>query len=83
MLTKSYIFLNKQYIIGKKIVVLLILLLPSKIFAQESIKTEHFIMHHVVDAHIWHFATIGHWNITLPLPIIVYSKIQGLTVFFF
>jgi len=40
-----------------------------------------FIFHHVQDAYDWHFATIGHTHITLPLPLILYSEDQGLEVF--
>jgi len=42
---------------------------------------EDFIMHHVKDAHEWHFATIGHTHITLPLPIIIYTADGGLEIF--
>lgn len=40
-----------------------------------------FIFHHVQDAYDWHFITIGHTHITLPLPIILYSADRGLEVF--
>lgn len=40
-----------------------------------------FIFHHVQDAHEWHFATIGHTHITLPLPVILYVKDQGIKFF--
>ncbi|MHA7131349.1 F0F1 ATP synthase subunit A [Algoriphagus namhaensis] len=40
-----------------------------------------FIMHHVKDSHEWHFATIGHTHVTLPLPVIVYSGDRGLEFF--
>lgn len=39
------------------------------------------ILHHVADAHEWHFATIGHTHVTLPLPVIIYSSDKGLEVF--
>ena len=42
---------------------------------------DDFIMHHIKDAHDWHFATIGHTHVTLPLPIIIYSADRGLEVF--
>ena len=38
-------------------------------------------MHHVKDAHHWHFTTIGHTHVTLPLPIIIYAEDSGLEVF--
>ncbi|MBN3521530.1 F0F1 ATP synthase subunit A [Algoriphagus lutimaris] len=40
-----------------------------------------FIMHHIKDSHEWHFATIGHTHVTLPLPVIVYSSDRGLEFF--
>ncbi|WP_162416426.1 F0F1 ATP synthase subunit A [Cyclobacterium roseum] len=40
-----------------------------------------FIMHHIKDSHEWHFATLGHTHITLPLPVIVYSGDRGFEFF--
>jgi len=40
-----------------------------------------FILPHVMDNYEWHFATIGHTHITLPLPVIIYSPDQGLEFF--
>lgn len=40
-----------------------------------------FIMHHIKDSHEWHFATLGHTHLTLPLPVIVYSSDKGLEFF--
>ncbi|MGQ7869042.1 F0F1 ATP synthase subunit A [Sunxiuqinia sp. sy24] len=48
--------------------------------AKEFIPGE-FIMHHVADAFEWHLATIGETHITVPLPIILYSKTTGWHVF--
>lgn len=39
------------------------------------------LLHHVKDAHEWHFFTIGETHYTLPLPIILYSKEHGLDIF--
>lgn len=39
------------------------------------------MIHHIADAHEWHFATIGDLHITLPLPIIIYAKDRGLEIF--
>ena len=41
------------------------------------------IMEHILDAHEFHFFTIGETEIAIPLPIIVYSKERGLAVFSF
>ncbi|KUG06217.1 F0F1 ATP synthase subunit A [Solirubrum puertoriconensis] len=44
-------------------------------------KPGEMILHHIADAHEWHFATIGHTHITLPLPVIAYQPSKGLSVF--
>jgi F-type H+-transporting ATPase subunit a len=41
----------------------------------------NFIFDHIKDAHEWHLATIGHTHVTIPLPVIVYSKNNGLNIF--
>jgi F-type H+-transporting ATPase subunit a len=48
---------------------------------EEEFNFSQMIMHHVTDAHEWHFATIGHTHVTLPLPVILYSADKGLEVF--
>jgi F-type H+-transporting ATPase subunit a len=50
-------------------------------WAEEVLKDDGFIMHHVKDAHEWHFTTVGHTHITLPLPIIIYAADRGLEIF--
>jgi len=45
---------------------------------EEASSSTSFIMHHIKDAYDWHFATIGHTHITLPLPVIIYSPDRGL-----
>ncbi|MGB8193026.1 MAG: F0F1 ATP synthase subunit A, partial [Chitinophagaceae bacterium] len=39
------------------------------------------IMEHIKDGHEFHFATFGHTHVTIPLPVIVYSKERGLDAF--
>ncbi|TDQ13716.1 ATP synthase F0 subcomplex A subunit [Algoriphagus boseongensis] len=60
--------------------ILLTLSNPTFASGSEEDKTS-FIMHHVKDSHEWHFATLGHTHITLPLPVIVYSSDRGLEFF--
>jgi F-type H+-transporting ATPase subunit a len=61
---------------------LLMALLPtSSAWAENGCRSDDFIMHHVKDAHDWHFATIGHTHITLHLPVIIYSPGRGLEIF--
>lgn len=47
----------------------------------ETESETEFIFHHIQDTYDWHFATIGHTHITLPLPIILYSEDRGLEIF--
>lgn len=65
--------------------VLAFALLSLRGYASEGAKEEkfdpgHLILHHVVDAHDWHFATIGDHHYTIYLPVIVYGP-NGLEVF--
>lgn len=53
----------------------------SQAHAEANAPQDDFIMHHVKDAHEWHFATIGHTHLTLPLPVIIYSPDRGLEIF--
>jgi len=48
---------------------------------EENFNISEMIVHHVTDSHEWHFATIGHTHITLPLPVILYIPGQGLDIF--
>ena len=47
----------------------------------EKFNPGEMIMHHVIDAHEWHFFDWGDTHFTLPLPIIIYSKTNGLVAF--
>ena len=71
-----------QFLRSVSLFLLLVLAMPA--FAAEGESEENetgFILHHVQDEHQWHFATIGHTHITLPLPVILYSPDRGLEVF--
>lgn len=54
--------------------------LPA-IGAEEGGSKTDFIMHHVQDSHEWHFATIGHTHISVPLPVILFEPGEGLHFF--
>jgi F-type H+-transporting ATPase subunit a len=65
-----------------------LILLFSSILASPSFAAEEegenktaFILHHVQDAHEWHFATIGHTHISIPLPVILYETGVGFHFF--
>ena len=35
------------------------------------------IFDHISDSHEWHIVTIGHTHVSVPLPVILYSKVRG------
>jgi F-type H+-transporting ATPase subunit a len=49
--------------------------------ASEEFSAGKFIIEHVSDAYEWHIATFGHTHVSIPLPIILYSKTKGLNIF--
>ncbi|MBC7921781.1 MAG: F0F1 ATP synthase subunit A [Ferruginibacter sp.] len=63
-----------------------ILLVPRLSLAEEKPAGGKFdisgmIMHHVSDAHMWHFFNLGHHAYGIHLPVILYSADRGLEVF--
>lgn len=40
-----------------------------------------FILDHIGDSYDWHIMTIGETHVSIPLPVIVYSKTSGLNIF--
>jgi len=63
------------------IVFSLIFISPGFSASGEGGSKTDFIFHHVQDSHEWHFATVGHTHITLPLPVILYVEGEGLKFF--
>jgi len=55
--------------------------LPVSGASEEGGNKTDFIMHHVQDSHEWHFATIGHTHISIPLPIILFEPGVGFHFF--
>lgn len=49
--------------------------------SNEALDIKKIIFDHVGDAHDWHFMTIGHTHVSIPLPVILYSPSNGLSVF--
>lgn len=47
----------------------------------EKLNPAKIIVDHVSDGHEYHFATIGHHHVTLPLPVILYSPEKGVSAF--
>lgn len=60
---------------------LILLIAPSTTWGTATKQDDNFVMHHISDAHEWHLATLGSTHITLPLPVIIFSKDRGLVVF--
>jgi F-type H+-transporting ATPase subunit a len=48
---------------------------------QESFNPGNVIIEHIIDAYEWHITTIGQTHISIPLPVILYSKYSGFHVF--
>ena len=47
----------------------------------EKINPSKIVIEHVSDAHEFHFATIGDKDVTIPLPVILYSPEKGFSIF--
>lgn len=48
---------------------------------KEEFNAGNFVIEHVSDSYEWHIATFGKKHISIPLPIILYSKTQGFQLF--
>jgi len=49
--------------------------------AKEKFRADKMIIDHIVDAYEWHITTIGEHHISIPLPVILYSKTSGFHCF--
>lgn len=47
----------------------------------EKLNAGDFIFDHIKDAHEWHIMSIGQTHVTIPLPVILYSRSKGLNIF--
>lgn len=47
----------------------------------DDLDVKEFILHHVADSYEWHITRIGEKDITIPLPVILYSSNSGWQVF--
>lgn len=48
---------------------------------KEELNPAEVILEHVADAHEFHFATVGHTHVTIPLPVILYTPGKGVSMF--
>ncbi len=77
---KSKKTFKKSHLISLFLIFLYIV--PSLAASEEESEGDTgFIMHHVQDAHQWHFASIGHTELTIWLPVILYSPERGFSMF--
>lgn len=44
---------------------------------EEETNPIDIIFEHISDSHEWHFFTVGHTHVTIPLPVILYSRTRG------
>jgi len=44
---------------------------------REELNVREFILEHISDSYVWHITKIGEHEISIPLPVIVYSKTTG------
>ena len=72
------------------LIAMFVLLSGSVVLASEPVQTEkpkekldvkELILEHLADSYTWHITKIGNSEISIPLPVIVYSKITGWHVF--
>ncbi|WP_372774698.1 F0F1 ATP synthase subunit A [Mangrovibacterium sp.] len=48
---------------------------------EKSFDAGKFVLEHVSDAHEWHILSYNHHHVSIPLPVILYSKNSGLNAF--
>lgn len=48
---------------------------------EEKINPAKIILEHISDAHDFHFLTIGEHHVSIPLPVILYTKEKGFSIF--
>ncbi len=81
--------MNSREFLAKVFILFLIALSPLSSLgstshdegAEKAFDPGKMIMHHIQDDYKWHFATIGSTDITLYLPVILYSGSKGLSIF--
>jgi len=84
----------RNKIFGGIILVLLLFFSAGELFSQHDNEPDdsheqedkgfspgEFILDHIGDSYEWHIATFGETHISIPLPVILYTKEKGLVVF--
>lgn len=55
----------------------------TELQVKEKFSPGDFIFEHIGDAYEWHILTYKDFHLTIPLPVIIYSKTKGFNVFLF
>jgi F-type H+-transporting ATPase subunit a len=78
----------KDKLLQNLLAVFMLLLSASSLFAANSnvsmnkeLNVKEFILDHLADSYEWHITTIGEKDLSIPLPIILYSKTSGWHLF--
>lgn len=53
----------------------------NKVEKEENFDAANVIMEHIMDAHSFHFFSLGNFHAVVPLPVILYSPQKGFSVF--
>ena len=61
----------------RRLLVILLCLLPVPLMAQEELDIQQYLFGHVGDSYEWHITTVNGKSIAVPLPVILYSKNSG------
>jgi len=59
------------------IAVMMLALLPLGLAAQEEFDMDEYLYGHVTDAYEWHITTINEKHVSIPLPVILFSRTSG------
>jgi F-type H+-transporting ATPase subunit a len=51
--------------------------------ADEGFSPSEFIFDHILDSYDWHILSYDDFHLSIPLPVIIYSKTKGLNIFMF
>ena len=64
----------------KFILLTLLALLPARLQAEE-LDMDTYLFSHIIDAYSWHITTVNGHHVSIPLPVILYSKESGFHFF--
>lgn len=59
------------------IAVIMLVLLPLRAVAQEEFDMDEYLYGHVTDSYEWHITTVNGKHVSIPLPVILFSRTSG------